>query len=54
MMCGVHGVDAYAKIDYVKIDACGPPCHPIQNTSWIRFRKALDACEAETNRSMLM
>ena len=38
----------------VKIDACGAPCHPVQNTSWIRFRKALNLCEAETNRTMLM
>ena len=43
-----------AGIDYVKIDACGPPCHPVQNTSWIRFRKALDECEAKTKRPMLM
>ena len=31
-------------VDYVKIDACGAPCHPVHNTSWIRFRAALDQC----------
>ena len=43
-----------AGVDYLKIDACGPPCHPVQNTSWIRFRAALDECKASTGRHMLM
>ena len=43
-----------AGVDYLKIDACGPPCHPVANTSWIRFRAALDECKASTGRHMLM
>ena len=43
-----------AGVDYVKIDACGAPCHPTLNTSWIRFRKAFNECIQRTGRPMLM
>jgi alpha-galactosidase len=37
-------------IDYLKVDACGGSNWPQGNTSWIKFRNALDACAERTGR----
>ena len=40
--------------DYIKIDHCGGEAHAAANTSWIKFRRALDECAARRGRRFVM
>lgn len=41
-------------VDYIKVDQCAGAAYAQQNTSWIKFRAAIDACTRATGRPIFL
>eukprot|EP01084_Bolivina_argentea_P159298 277442_1 len=49
-------VNSYCEwgVSYIKVDQCGGQKYPQANTSWIKFRNAIDECYNKTGNDMVL